>query len=444
MEFMRIRPFSLLWIFLLAFVSGWVHPVRSGAPLIILLEADGPITPAMREYLKRGIGIAEQRDAEMLIFQLNTPGGAVDQMNYMVQDILSSQVPVIVYITPRGAMAASAGTIITLAGHAAAMAPDTTIGAASPISGEGQDLEETAAAKVKNVLRATVRTLAERRGPEAVALAEDTIENAVAVSASEALQAGLIDFIATDLNDLLQQLDGFTVSVLDREVILDTEGAVTEKVSMSLIEQVLLMLTNPNIVFLLISVGVQAILIEISSPGGWIAGFIGVICLALAGYGLGVLTVNWFGMIFIVTAFVLFVLDIKAPTHGGLTAAGVGSLIVGALILFNSPGTPSFQRVSLPLIIGTSLITGAIFFTILMIALRAQRAPARMGEESLPGRQGIAKSAINPHGNAQVGGELWSADLAEGEDPIAAGERIEVVRVNGLRLVVRRATASRK
>ncbi|MBN2149408.1 MAG: nodulation protein NfeD [Anaerolineales bacterium] len=434
-----------LWLFLtiLTVILGGALPERaaaqSDAPLVMVLTADGPVTPAMREYLRRGIRLAEREGADLLVFQLNTPGGAVDQMNYMVQDILSSQTPIVVYITPRGAMAASAGTVITLAGHASAMAPGATIGAASPVGGEGENLDTTSEAKVKNVLRATVRSLAARRGEEAIALAEDTIENAVAVYADEALQVGLVDFIATDLDDLLRQLDGFTVLLQEQEITLRTQQATIQTVGMSLVEQLLLMLTNPNIVFLLISVGVQAVLIEISSPGGWVAGFIGVVCLALAGYGLGVLPVNWFGIIFILTAFVLFILDIKAPTHGALTAAGVGSLIVGALVLFNSPNTPSFQHVSVPLIVGTSLITGAIFFTILMIALRAQRAPARMGEESLPGRTGKAKSQISPTGNVHVAGELWTAELAEGEPPIPAGERVEVVRVEGLRLVVRKA-----
>ncbi len=432
-----------IWIPLSLLAGILIQPAAAqadDAPLVVVLTADGPVTPALREYLARGIRTAERRGAEMLVFQLNTPGGSVDTMTNMMEDILASPVPVIVYVSPRGGMAASAGTIITLAGHASAMAPNTTIGAASPISSEGEDLDSTSETKVKNVMRAAVRSLAARRGPEAIALAEDTIENAVAVSASEALEIGLVDFIASDLNDLLWQLDGFTVYLQETELTLHTRTAVLVEVEMSFIEQILLMLTDPNIVFLLISVGVQAILIEISSPGGWLSGFIGVICLGLAAYGLGVLPVNWFGILFLLVSFVLFILDIKAPTHGGLTAAGVGTLIAGALVLFNSPATPSFQRVSVPLVIVTSLLTGAMFFGILMLALRAQRAPARMGEESLPGRRGIAKSEIRAHGSVQVGGELWSAQLAEGQEPIAAGERVEVVRVEGLRLIVRKAS----
>jgi membrane-bound serine protease (ClpP class) len=412
---------------------------QTSSPQIVVLTADGRITPAMAQYLSRGIQIAERQGAEALIFQLNTPGGSLDSMNAMEQMILASRVPVIVYVSPPGAMAASAGTIITLSGHASSMAPNTTIGAASPVGGQGENLPTTEELKAKNAMSATARTLTERRGATAVALAEDTIQNAVAVSAEEALQAGLIDFISRDLNELRSQLDGFTVNVAGQEVTLHTANASFESIGISFIEQLLLIVTDPNIVFLLITIGVQAILIELSSPGGWVAGFMGVVCLGLATYGLGILPVNWFGLLFIATSFVLFILDIKAPTHGALTAAGIGSLIVGALVLFNTPVTPSFQHVSVPLVIGVSIVSGAIFFTIMMIAVRAQRAPIRTGEESMGGRMGIARTDLSPKGSVQVGGELWTAELEEIDASLPAGTRVEVVKVDGLRLIVRKA-----
>jgi membrane-bound serine protease (ClpP class) len=404
---------------------------------VLLLTAEGPITPSMLGYLERGLTTAEQQDSEALIFMLDTPGGSVDLMNEFVQVIRNSSTPVVVYVAPQGAIAGSAGTVITLAGHASAMAPETAIGAASPVGAEGQDLGETIEAKEKNILKALVRTLAEERGDEAVLLAEETIESAQAVTASEALEIGMVDFIAENVANLLDQLDGFQVKTVNGEVILDTANALVIPFDPSFIESLLGVLTNPNIVFLLLTVGVQAILIELSSPGGWIAGFIGAVCLALAAYGLGVLPVNWFGLIFLAIAFVLFVLDIKAPTHGALTAAGVASLIVGSLVLFNSPGTPSFLRVSVPLVIGVSLATAGIFFAILTIALRAQLAPVSMGKESLLGRTGSARSSISPVGTVQLGGELWTSELAEGEDPIAEGAQVEVIEVKGVRIVVR-------
>lgn len=424
---------------LLALLPAPSSHAQGNEPEVKLLTADGPLTPALYEYLKRGIREAERDGAELLVLQLNTPGGSVDLMQDMIESIRASNVPVVVYVAPRGAMAGSAGTLITLAGHAAAMAPETAIGAASPVGGQGEDLGETIAAKEKNILKATVRSIAERRGEAAIQLAESTIEEAAAASAKEAMEVGLIDFIASDLDDLLSQLDGFTVVIHSGEFRLRTANARVTPVRPSFIETLLSTLTNPNIVFLLITIGVQAILIEISSPGGWVAGFIGVVCLTLATYGLGILPVNWFGLIFLVTAFVLFVLDIKAPTHGALTAAGVASLIVGALVLFNSPSVPRFQRVSVPLIVGMSVATGAIFFTILGFALRAQRTPVRMGQESLIGRRGSARSELNPSGAVQLGGELWTAEAIPEEAPIPAGSRVEVVRVEGIRLFVRKA-----
>jgi membrane-bound serine protease (ClpP class) len=253
------------------------------------------------------------------------PGGSVDLMNSLVQEMRASPLPIVVYIAPQGAIAGSAGTVITLAAHAAAMAPGTAIGAASPVGPEGQDLGETLEAKTKNILKATVRSLAEDRGLEAVGLAEQTIESAQAVTAREAQQVGLVDFVATDIADLLRQLDGYSVTTSSGPVILETSGMLVTPFQPSWIESLLSILTNPNIVFILLTIGVNAIIIELSSPGGWLAGFIGVVCVALALYGFGVLPVNWFGLVFLATAFALFVLDIKAPTHGALTAAGVAS-----------------------------------------------------------------------------------------------------------------------
>ena len=415
---------------------------QSQAPQAIVMTFDGPLTSAMVEYLNRGLQTAEQRQAEMVIIQLNTPGGSIDLLNTMVQSIRASRIPVIIYVSPRGAMAASAGTVLTLAGHAAAMAPETAIGAASPVGSQGQDLSSTEATKTKEMLKATVRTLAVRRSPQAISLAENTIDNAAAVSATEARQAGLVDFIATDLNDLLRQLNGFQVQTVVGPVRLNTVNITVVPLNPSLIEQLLTLLTDPNIVFILLAVGAQALLIELASPGGWIAGFVGVTCLALAVYGLGILPVNWFGFVFLVTAFVLFILDIKAATHGALTVAGVVSFVVGALVLFNSPGVPSFQRVSVPLVFGTALVLASFFLAIITVALRAQRKPVLTGIEAIgqmTGQLGVARSDLNPKGTVQVGSELWTAELVEGQGALPRGSAVVVVRREGNRVKVRAA-----
>lgn len=404
--------------------------------IVLHLQASGPITPAMAEYLDRGLAEAQLTEAELLLFSLDTPGGSIDTMNRMVQSIRASRVPVVVYIEPRGAIAASAGTVITLAGHAAAMAPETAIGAASPVGGQGEDLGETIEAKEKEIMKATVRSLASGRGSEAVRLAEETIESARAVSSLEALEVGLIDFIAEDADDLLLQLNGYRVETVAGSAVLSTAQAEVRNLPQSSIEQLLQALTDPTLVFLLLTIGVQAILIELSSPGGWVAGFIGLCSLLLAVYGLGILPVNWVGLIFVLAAFVLFLLEIKATTHGALAAVGVGSLIVGGLVLFNSPGVPGFARISLPSLVLMALVIAGTFMVIVGFALRAQRKPIETGRENLIGRIAIVRSDLAPQGSILLRGEIWSAVLST-PGTVKAGEQVEIAEVNGLTVVVR-------
>jgi membrane-bound serine protease (ClpP class) len=238
---------------------------------------------------------------------------------------------------------------------------------------------------------------------------------------------------------LLEALDGFTVQTNNEARTMHTSNAVAEPLEMSFIERFLLLLTDPNIVFSLLSIGTTALLIEISSPGGWAAGFVGVVCLSLATYGLGILPVNWFGVIFLLTAFVLFILDIKAPTHGALTIAGVASFIVGALVLFNSATVPQFQRVSVPLIISFGVFLGLVFFGMVMFALRTIHVPVSMGPQSYVGKTGTARTAVGEAGGqVQLGSELWSAEPVSESEKISKGDHVEVVEIKGLRLKVRK------
>jgi membrane-bound serine protease (ClpP class) len=394
----------------------------------------------MAEYLSRGIATAQRENAELLIFQLDTPGGEVVLMGEMVEIILSSQVPVVVYIAPNGASAGSAGTVLTLAGSVAAMAPETTIGGASPIGGGGEDLTETLETKIKEEIKAKIRSLTERRPQEAIDIAQDTVEKSITLTASEAFEVGLVDIIAVDIPDLLRQLDGWTVETAGGSRTLNTQYVQANYIKTRFIEELLTILTNPNIVFILLSIGFQAILIELGSPGGWMAGFIGVASLALAAYGMGVLPVNWFGLVFLATAFVLFFLELKAPTHGALTIAGIASFIVGALVLFNSATTPSFFRVSVPLVVITGVFTAATFLAALTFAIRSQQVPVRTGQVALVGRSGRVRVPIHKHsqGRVHLAGEMWTAELAEGEEPLQEGDRVEVVKVDGIRLLVKR------
>ena len=428
----------ILLYLLIAFAA--VLPVfaQGSQPIAVVLTADGPIMPPMLEYIQRGIETADQRNAEVVVIQLNTPGGSIETMLEIITTIRASDVPVVVYVSPKNAIAGSAGAMITMAGHISAMAPETAIGASSPISSSGENLNSTADTKAKEITKAAIRPFVSPRGEKALELAESMIDEAKAATADEALEVGLIDFISDDLEDLLQSLDGFTIQMEDGPRTLETSDIEVQSLNISFIEQLLLMLTDPNIAFLLLAIGVQAVLIELSSPGGWVAGFIGAVCLTLAIYGLGVLPVNLFGIIFLLIAFVLFVLDIKAPTHGALTTAGVASFIVGALVLFNSPGTPDFQRVSVPLVIGTGIFIGLLFFGIMMIALRTLHKPAQMGGESFVGKTGTAKLFEGDAGQVQVESELWTAEKAPGSGDIRKGDKIEVVEVRGLRLIVKK------
>lgn len=412
---------------------------QSNQPLILVLKATGPITPPMTEYIGRGIELAERRQAEALLITLDTPGGDVSSLSDIIQLIRGSSVPVVVYVAPNGAMAGSAGALVTMAAHASAMAPEAVIGASSVVGSGGQELDPTIKAKETEILKASVRPLVERRGADAAQLAQDMIEHAKAVSAGEALEAKLIDWVAPSQAELLEQMDGFSVAMPDGPRTIQTGGALIESVQMSLIEQLLLIVTDPNIVFILLSLGVLALQVELTHPGTWVPGFVGVTCLALAIYGLGVLPVNWFGLVFIVTAFVLFVLEVKAPTHGALMAAGVASFIIGALVLFNSPGVPQFERVSVPLVVGVGVGIGLMFGGIVAFALRAQRLPIQMGKETVVGKIGIARSSIRPSGQVQVESELWTAEAADDSVAISKGDRVQVVEVHGVRLRVRKA-----
>ena len=412
---------------------------QSGQDTALVLTLNGALTQTMVDYLGRGLTLAQKNSDEMVIVQLDTPGGSIDLMQTMIESIQASPVPVIVFVTPQGAWAGSAGTLITLSGSLVAMSPGTIIGAASPVGSGGTDLGATEQAKVTNAMVALAQSLTIHRPPAAQALAADMIQNAKAVSAYDAQKIGLADFIATDLNDLLLQLNGVMVTTPAGDRTLQTVNLSVQTYTISFVEQFLNVLIDPNIVFLLLTVGVQALLIELANPGAWIPGFIGVVSLALAGYGLGILPVNWFGIVFILVAFVLFILDIKTPTHGALTVAGVVSFIIGSLVLFNSTNVPSVQHVSPPLVIGVGIAMGAVFLTIVGIAVRAQRRPVRNVVPALVGKTGLAHSDINPRGSVQISGELWTAEVMEGEPGIIQGTPVVVVEMKGLHVKVRQA-----
>ncbi len=425
---LRAFLFALLGVLL---IVGQVHGQDAGN--VILAVFKGPVTPVLVSYLDRAISRAEETAAAAVILQLDTPGGSVDITKEIVQRIQASKVPVIVYVAPRGAHAGSAGTFITLAGHAAAMAPGSSIGAASPVGSEGADLPETLRAKATNILVADIKNLAARRGEKAAAWAEKAVSEAAAATADEALALGVVDAIARDVTELLDKLDGKEVLVHGETVRLALRGRAVQEIPLNPLEGLLNAITNPAIAAILLTIGLNAILFELSNPGGWVAGAIGAVCLLLAFYALGTLNANWTGLGFIALAFVLFVLDIKAPTHGVLTIAGIASFIFGAYLLFNTP------ELSVPwgTIIFLAAVTAGFFAFVIAKALLAQRPQPKTGSEVLIGATATVRQALAPEGLVFVEGELWRA-RSEGET-IAVGERVVVTGRDGLWLQVRKA-----
>lgn len=428
---MRKHSSWLLLLLALILFAGGASAQTDGAVKLAVFK--GPVTPVLASYLDRAIADAEASGAAALVLQLDTPGGSVDITQAITQRMTSSTVPIIVYVAPRGAHAGSAGTFITLAGHLAAMAPGSSIGAASPVGSEGADLPDTLKKKATNILVADIKNLAARRGDKAVEWAQKAVSEAAAATADEALALGVVDAVATDVPDLLKQLDGRLVTVGGESIALDLGDRPVEEVPLNPIESFLNIITSPALAAILLTIGLNAILFEISSPGGYAAGVIGVICLLLAFYALGTLEANWAGLGFIVLAFVLFVVDIKAPTHGVLTAGGLISFVLGAFVLFNT----GELEVPWPTIIGLALGTGAFFAFAIAKAVAAQLRRPVTGFEGIIGQTAVVRQPLEPEGMVLVEGELWRAESESG--PVAVGEKVVVVGRDGYCLRVQRS-----
>lgn len=407
-----------------------------GANAVYVMTFDGPVNPVLVSYMERAIDQATTRGAQAVVLRLDTPGGQVDLTQDIVKMMRASPVPVIVYVWPTGAMAGSAGTFITLAGHAAAMAPGSSIGAASPVTGGGEDLGETLQRKATNILAADIENLAARRGEDAVEWARKAVIDAEAATAERALALNVIDVIATDVDDLLRQLDGFEVEVQGEMRTLDFANAQAVDVGMTNIEQFLSTLIDaiaiPGIAILLIVLGVQAIIGEFSQPGGYVAGIVGAIALLLGLFALGILNANWVGLAFIALSFLLFIMELVTPTSGALTLGGVVTFIMGSVVLFRGTG------VDIPwgTIIALTVITVLFFTFVVAKAFKAQRRRPASGAESLLGQPAIARSELNPHGKVLVQGELWDAELRAAGQSAPIDAHLVVVGREGFHLFV--------
>ena len=400
-----------------------------------MLTVKGTINPVLTDYIGRGIDQAGETGAQAVIIQLDTPGGLDTAMRDIIQSIINARIPVVVYVSPAGARAASAGTYITMAAHVAVMAPNTAIGAATPVAlgaeGEAQMSEEMKH-KIINDAIAYIRDIAETHGRNAE-WAEKAVREGVSATSQEALELNVIDMIAPDLDTLVTQLNGRQVTLLSGEVVtLNTQGASINHVEMKLIEDFLYAIADPNIAYLLLSLAMLGIMVEIFNPGLIFPGVVGAISLLLAFFSLGVLPVNWAGVLLIALAFGLFIGEVLTTTFGLFTTGGVISLVIGSLILFKG-GSPLF-RVDPWLIAIVTIIIAAVFAFVINRAIRAHRKQASTGREELIGKRAVVKVALNPEGTVFYKGERWTAVSDQGR--LEPGEEVIITSVDGLMLHV--------
>ena len=436
-ELAMLRLIRIILLLGLLIVAGIAVGAQAASPTIVVLKIDGVINPVLADYIERGIEDAEDSNATVCIIQMDTPGGLDTAMRDIVQHIVNARVPVVVYVSPSGARAASAGVFITMAAHVAVMAPNTAIGAASPVSigpeGE-QQMSETMQEKILNDAAAYIRSLAESHGRN-VEWAEEAVREAVSATEQEALELNVIDMVVPDLDSLISQLDGREVTLLSgRVVTINTQGATINDVNMSTIEGFLYAISDPNIAFLLLSLATLGIFIEIMNPGLIFPGIVGAICGILAFYSLGQLPVNIAGVLLIVLAFGLFIAELFTTSFGLLTGGGIIALVLGALILFPR-GSPLFQVDPWLIGIVTVIITIVFVFVISRI-IRAHRRQPATGREEFIGKTAVVKVALDPEGTVLFKGERWTATSDEGR--VKPGEEVVITKYEDLKLRVRR------
>ena len=395
-----------------------------------MLPYSGVINPVASEYVDKGLEKARAMNAQALVLQLDTPGGLDKSMRLIVKSILASPIPVVVYVAPAGSRAASAGVFITMAAHVAAMAPGTNIGAAHPVALGGGKMDKTMIEKVENDAAAYIRSLAERWGRNAD-WAEEAVRKSVSIQASEAVEKGVVDLLAPSLEELLAKIDGRVLQAAGRTVTLATAGAPVVTVSMTLKQRILSFLSHPNVAYLLMLLGLYGIFFELSSPGALFPGIIGGIAIILAAYALQLLPVNWAGLALMALALVLFLLEIKVPSHGALTIGGVVALTLGSLMLFDSPDP--LLRVSLKVIIPAVVVTSGFFFFLVGKVAQAHRARVTTGREGLVGAEGIVRKWADGQGTILLRGELWKA---ESQSALVSGQEVTVTETDGLTLTV--------
>jgi membrane-bound serine protease (ClpP class) len=400
--------------------------------IVTVIELEGTINPGTAQFVKKALERAETREYSLAIIRLDTPGGLDTSMREIVKSILNSSVPVVVYVAPRGARAASAGMMITVAAHVAAMAPQTNIGAAHPVSAGGKEIDKTMSEKVVNDMVAYVRSIAKERGRN-----QDWVERAVresvSITADVAVRENVVDLVAGDVEDLLNLLDGREV-VLDKSTIrLETKGLRLIYDTPGWRDRVLNTISNPNIAYILMMIGMAGLYFELAHPGAILPGVIGAISLILAFFAFQTLPVNYAGFLLIALAIIFFIAEIKVTSYGLLSLAGLISLTLGSVMLFEDVG------VSLRLMMPTIVLIGAFFVGVAYLAFRAYRRKPKGGMEGLLGELGVVEERIDPVGLVFAHGEYWKATC---DEVVEEGEKVEIVGARGLELRVKKQKES--
>jgi len=440
---MRKKIFVLVSVFAFLFLS--LNSRSDSDKKIILIEIDGTINPATLDYIRTGIEHAEKNSAEALIILLDTPGGLLASTKEIVKLILNSPVPVVIYVSPSGATATSAGVFITLSANIAAMAEGTSIGAAHPVmispGGGGQgdtDKEDSErkkySEKVENFASSFIESIAQKRKRNAK-WAIEAVRNSASITETEALNKNVIDLISPDLTQLINKINGRQVEIPTGKKVLNTKGALVERLDMNVKQKLIDTLSTPDIAFLLISLGSLGLLIEFYNPGLIFPGVAGAICLLLGLVSLQILPFNYAGLALLILSIILFVSEIYVTSYGLLSIGGITSFILGALLLFDTP--ESDVRVGFSMVIGAASAIGLFFLYVGYYLLKAQRSSLSVGFEGLLGEEGVATTKIEKDGKIFIHGEYWDA---ESEETIGKGDKVKVIEVKGnFRLKVKKA-----
>jgi membrane-bound serine protease (ClpP class) len=422
---MRLRLLIILTLLL------WSALAFAEPATIRVVDLQDPITPVTARFLQRNLDEAARQAETLVLIELDTPGGLDTAMREIVKEIFASLAVVVVYVAPSGARAASAGAIICLSADVCAMAPGTNIGAAHPVT-LGEKVDSTMEAKMVNDAEAYVESISRQRGRDAT-LARQMVRDSLSLSADKALEGKVIDLIARDRADLLQQLEGRTLLKGGRELVLQLQGAQVTAAEMTKVERIRNAISNPNVAYVLMMLGMLGIFFELSNPGVILPGVIGTISLLLALFAFQTLPVNYAGVLLILLALVLLIAEINVVSYGMLTVGGLVAMVLGSLLLFDSP--EPWLRLSWKVILMTVLVAAGFFVLIVRKAVTAQRRPQTTGREGLIGEEGTALSSIDPEGKVFIHGEYWDA---HSDAAIAAGDRVMIEAVEGMQLKVRK------